>query len=221
MVKRLQLFFLAAAIAGFGIAAAPAAEAPPAPVLFISDTPTDVARYAWVSEDGRNALAGLIEQHKSGQLLAYAFAAAPGGNFWASRVAVKQGDFYSMEDLARMSLESCEHYRGSACFLVSMNGRDATDSAGGLVIQPSFLANQPSTFDPDRVPFARTEERHLIRTYTKETKPRAFVVSPSAGWSWRAGNNIFEAINGALADCQKNFPNQDCLLYAVNEKVVF
>jgi len=193
-----------------------------APPAIIMGATTDPAKLQWLGVDASKALADLIQQLKSGSVLAYAFSVSADGKLWASRGAPKDVEFFGgTEDLVRKSLEHCEYVSGAPCFLLSVNGRDARDSSNGLAVQPKMLARDVTTFDAERVPFVRVTDRIAFRGYISETRPRAFIVTASGLWLWRTGETIFQAIASAQADCLKTFPNHTCILYAVNDRLVF
>jgi len=211
----------AASMALLFLAAPAAADGAPAPVLATTDTPTDPAGFEWLSENGRTALADAIAKHRSGEIFAYVFAGGPGGDYWAYRSAASGKALFSLDDLARKALQSCEFFSRAPCFVLSVNGNDARDATGGLPLQPSMLAGQPETFDAARVPFVALSDHALLAAYPSEPKAKVLVVTVNAGWLWRTGANIFEAAATAFADCQKTYPGQACILYAVNSRVVF
>jgi hypothetical protein len=218
--------FTALLVAGASLATAtvPAlASDPPAPrpVISVSNVATDPAHYAWISDDGRKALAGAIAAHNSGASFAFVFTAAPGGNYWNYDTATQQTDFVSIEDLARRSLETCEYFANAPCYIVSVNGLDARDAAGGLQIQPYLLASQPIVFDPTRVPLTGASSWSALAGYASQTRPKAMVVTYNGGWWWDYGDDIAKAVAAAYADCQKSDSNNVCLLYAVDNRVVF
>jgi hypothetical protein len=193
----------------------------PAPILVMTDTPTDPARFEWLSEGARTALADAIAKHKAGEIFAFVFAGASGGDYWAYRFAANDKALFGVDDLARQALQACEFVRRAPCLIVSINGNDARDAAGGLPAQPSLLAGQPAEFDAARVPFVAMNDRTLLAAYSAEPKAKVLVLTVNAGWLWRTGANLFEAAATAFADCQTTYPGQGCILYAVNQRVVF
>ena len=194
---------------------------PPAPIVIMSDAPTDPARFEWLSEGGRTALPDAIAKHKSGEIFAFVFAGAAGGDYWAYRFAANDKVLFSVDDLARQALQACEFVRRAPCLVISINGTDARDAAGGLPVQPLMLAGQPAKFDAERGPFVGMSDRSLLAAYPAEPKAKVLVLTVNAGWLWRTGANIFEAAATAFADCQTTYPGQGCILYAVNDRVVF
>ncbi len=202
-------------------AAAVAQRPPDAPFIVMNDVDIDPTAYDWVSEEARDALANATGRLKSGDLHAFVFVGHPGGNYWAMRGASNSSDLYNIVDLARQALQACEFYADAACFIVSINGKEARDSEGGLLAQPAQLARQPRWFDASRVPFLSMSEQRKVAAYGKETAPKVLVVTATAGWLWRTGDNLFAATAKAYADCQSTYPDVTCILYAVNDRVVF
>ena len=217
----LKVGWVPVAIVAAALTAAPASADERAPILMMTDTPTDPAKFAWLNDGARAALGDAIAQYKAGSLFAFVFAGGPGGDFWAYRSAASDTVPFSIDDLARQALQSCEFVRRAPCLIVSVNGNDARDSGGGLPVQPSLLADQPEEFDPGRVPFVGMTDQGLLAAYPAEPKAKVFVITVNAGWLWRTGNNIFEAAAKGLTDCQTTYPGQLCILYAVNSRVVF
>ena len=191
------------------------------PVLLMNSTMVDPQALTWLSDDGRKALIGAIADLKAGRSYAFVFAAAPGADAWATRSTSKAGDFLSVDDLARNALQTCQFFENGPCYIVSIDGHDARDAFGGYPAQPDFLAGQSGTFSPGKIPFITAAEQVTAGAYASQTGPRAFVVTPSDYWLWRTGKTEFDAIATAYADCQKSAPNQVCVLYAVDDKVVF
>ena len=156
--------------------------APPAPIVIMTETPTDPARFEWLSEGARTALADVVAKHKSGELFASVFVGASGGDYWAYRFADNDKALFGIEDLARQALQACEFVRRAPCVIVSINGMDARDAAGGLPSQPSLLAGQPAEFDAARVPFVAMNDRSLLAAYPAEPKAKVLVLTITAGW---------------------------------------
>ncbi len=84
-----------------------------------------------------------------------------------------------------------------------------------------MLTEEPGLFDAARIPFATPANREVLRGYADLTGPRALVITTSGGGLWRQGDTIFKAIATAQTDCEQSFPGQLCVLYAVNDRVVF
>jgi hypothetical protein len=191
------------------------------PFIVIGENDIDPATYDWQSEGARNGLQGAIDALKAGTLSAFVFAAAPGGDFWTFRFAAKPTDPYSLSDLGRQALQSCEYLANGSCFIVSVNGKEARDADGSLRAQPRQLRRPPATFDSGAIPFLGRDEQLLMKGYGLETKPRAMFITSSRGAVWRTGENTAAAVATTLAECQRLYPNAACIIYAVNDRVVF
>ncbi len=222
LLSKLSAAGCAALLALAAPAFAQAAKPPlPRPVLVTSSTETDPQALTWLTDDGRKGLAGAIAEEKAGTIHAFVFAAAPGGDAWATRSTSKAGDFLSIEDLARAGLQTCQFFENGPCYIVSINGLEARDPFGGYPVQPDLLAGQHGRFDPARIPFLTGAEQVTAGAYANQAGPRAFVVTATDYWLWRTGKTVFDAIASAYADCQKGAAGQVCVLYAVNDQVVF
>lgn len=193
----------------------------PRPIVKMSTIPSDPDRLTWVSEGGRKALASLMASAKANTIARFAFAAAPHGDFWGARSAIKSTDYSGTEDLAWRALETCENLRGAPCTLVSLNGFEAGDGNGGFAIQPSLLAHSPLDLDPTRVPFISSEYQGAFRWYLSQDKPRALALTTAGNFRIEMAENAFDAVAATMAACQKNYPADSCILYAVRNRVVY
>lgn len=69
------------------------------------------------------------------------------------------------------------------------------------------------------IPFGGAAGRRGLDSYRKAPGPKALAVSPSgAGWAWRGGSR---ASSEALETCAKTAGAADCLLFAVDDRVVW
>lgn len=189
------------------------------PVIVISNRATDPQKLTWLPDDARKALGDEIASLKAGTVADFVFIAA--GKNWDFRAVTKAGDFASIEELARIGLQSCEYWHHATCVIVSINGYDAVDATGTYPVQPPLLDDRPGSFDALRIPFIGADYQALASAYEKATGPRAFVVSASETFDWETGKTVFDAIAAAYAGCQKADAANQCLLYAVNSRVVF
>jgi hypothetical protein len=128
---------------------------------------------------------------------------------------------FSLADLARTTLESCEASLGEPCAILSINGFDTRLKTGGWAKQPETLFRRASDFDSAVVPFVPALERLQIAAYQKATGARALAVTTGGGWVWRGGPTLGQAIDKTLADCAAQYKDTPCILYAVNNRVVF
>src|SRR5438128_2585731 len=79
----------------------------------------------------------------------------------------------------------------------------------------------PTDFDAAKVPMMNNLDRNMLAGYGPERRPKAMFITVTGGWGWAVGDNLGAAVAATIAQCQKNYPNVACLLYAVNNRVVF
>ena len=202
-----------------GLADAQSTNAPP--VLPSGDTPFDAAKLAPLPPAAKAAVAEATARMKSGEILGFVFASSSGLTVWTLNAAPKGSGDVNIADLARTTLEACEYALGGACIILSVNGFDASLKNGGYASQPEMLTHQPSLFNPATLPFLTAAARRDASPYQQATGPRAFAVTPSGNWIWRGAQNVVQAIDKTMADCAAQFSNNQCVLYAVNDRVVF
>jgi hypothetical protein len=192
------------------------------PIIIMNSAALDPSALPLVGNDARLAFADAVKKLNSGDLEAFVFVASPDGKTWSDRT-VKQadGEVASVEDLARKALETCEYWNNAPCYILSVNGHDARDATGTWPVQPPMLTSGASPFDPARVPFVSAADRGAIQAYAASTDPRALVITGSGNWFWETGKTVFEAIANTAADCTKVNSPDDCILYAVKDRVVF
>lgn len=218
------LFVLAVLVGGLtlaGLASPAAAQSTNATPVIVSNTaPVDAAAMPLLDDSARKAMVASIAALKSGSIAAYILSVSPDGKFWSGNKLNKK-QFINLRDMARQSLETCEYTAHAPCLIATVNGHDGRDATGGWPLQPRMLMNKPGAFDADRVPFVSYADRALIKSYENVSGPRALVVTTYGGWLWRTSKTVFQAIATADTDCHKTYPGQTCLLYAVNDRVVF
>ena len=128
---------------------------------------------------------------------------------------------YVPSDAGRQALEVCEFEAGQPCAILSVNGFQARERAADSAPQPEMLFGRPSDFDATVLPFVAQSTRVEAAAYHKAQGPRAFALTTSGLWLWRGGANVVQAIDKTMADCAAEFKPAPCLLYAVNDRVVF
>jgi len=192
-----------------------------APDLSRTEAPFDPAKLAGLPDPAKTAVAQAIKQMKGGELAGFVFAASPDLKLWTLKSAPKAMADFSLPDLARTTLENCESSLGEPCVIVSLNGFDTRLKAGGWAKQPETLFRRPSDFDASVVPFVPAPARLQIAPYQKASGPRAFALTTGGEWLWRGGASVDQAITKTLADCAAQFKDAPCILYAVNNRVVF
>jgi hypothetical protein len=90
----------------------------------------------------------------------------------------------------------------------------------GLPAQQPTYVQAPATRPVENwraVPFLRGEGPEAYREFLEQTlRPRAFALSIRGDWAWNTGAGSPEK---ALAACERR--GMGCLLYAVDEEIVF
>ncbi len=191
------------------------------PILTYNAAPFDASTVSVLTDGTKQALAGAAAQLQSGDLLAYVFTSSPDGKMWSLNSVAKSMPIFSLADSARSSLETCEYTYGSPCIILTINGHDTQRPGGGWDLQPVMLFKRPSEFDAGRVPFVLQADRTLLRAYATVAGNRALVITSSGAWLYRSGDTVQKAIDTAESDCATSFKDQTCLLYAVNNRVLF
>jgi hypothetical protein len=192
-----------------------------APNLSKSNIPYDADKASGLPAEAKKAVTDAQAKFKSGDLLGFVFVASPGFKIWALNGAPKGDPDFNLSDLARRTLETCEYGLGQPCAIVSINGFDTHEKSGEWPKQPPMLFWRPSEFDLTVLPFVPATMRAKTDTYRTATGPRAFAVTTSGAWVWRPGATPLQAIDKTMADCSAQSKNAPCLLYAVNNRVVF
>ncbi len=212
---------LGLSIAVGAISGVAAQDAPREPVIIVGMQDIDLAKYEWLNENVRKGIQGLIDAKKAGTIDTFVVAASPAGTNPAMRFVEKSAGPVNLPEMARGALQWCEHLTDRACVIVTVNGKEAVDATGKLPPQPRQLIRPSPTIDVNFVPFITREDQQKLRPYISNTGARAMAVTPLGGATWRGGDTVFAAVANVLADCQKNFPNQACILFAVNDRVVY
>ena len=191
------------------------------PDISIGEAAFEPSKLAGLPDAAKQALSSTGEQFKKGDVLGFVFVASPDLKVWSVNAVPKTTPIYSLGDAARSALEGCEYASGAPCFIFAINGHDTRRPQGGWASQPKMLFREPGAFDPSVVPFVPAAVRPQTAAYRQASGPRAFVVTTSGGWLWRSGATVEKAITTAEADCATTYKNAVCILYAVNDRVVF
>jgi len=215
-----QLFFILFFAAG-AAAQARAQSTNAAPDLSKSTLPFEPEKIAALPAEAKKAVTEAQAKMKSGDLLGFVFAASPGYKVWALNGAPKGDVKFNLSDLARIALETCEFGYEQPCAILSINGLDTRDKSGMWPKQPAMLFRRPSEFDLTVLPFVPAAMRANAGPYQNATGPRAFAVTTNGAWLWRPGATQLQAIDRTMADCAAQAKNAACILYAVNNRVVF
>jgi thiol-disulfide isomerase/thioredoxin len=91
--------------------------------------------------------------------------------------------------------------------------------AGWLAGAPAWAAAPLQ--DAGAIPQLSERGRAAYREFLAAPHERAFAIAPGGTWAWHgAYPDMVEVQDAALADCQQNTVQQ-CVLYAINDRVVF
>ncbi|MBV8104558.1 MAG: hypothetical protein JO223_08045 [Hyphomicrobiales bacterium] len=218
--RRAQTFaFAALALGSASLASAQSTNA--LPDLTTSGAAFDPYQVAGLPDAAKAAVAQAKAKMRSGELLGFVLAASPDLKIWTLNSAPKTMADYVPSDAGRQALEICEFEAGQPCAVLSVNGFQARKSAAGSAPPPEMLFSRPSDFDATVLPFVPLSTREQAAAYQKAQGPRAFALTTSGLWLWRGGATIVQAIDKTMADCAAHFKPAPCLLYAVNDRVVF
>lgn len=75
--------------------------------------------------------------------------------------------------------------------------------------------------DVDAVPHLDSAGKQGYRKFLAAEGNRAFAIGPGGAWSWKAEDETAELASGAALQSCENASGLSCLLYAVNDKLVF
>jgi hypothetical protein len=192
-----------------------------APDVSMNDAAFEPAKLPGLSDAAKQALANAAQQMKSGDWVGYVLVSSPDFSVWRFSAILKTPPVYSVSDVARAVLETCEYDSGAPCYILSISGHDMQKRGGGWTTQPEMLVSKLSEFDERTVPFVLETDRQKMSAYRRASGNRVFVVTTSGSWLWRAGDTVPKAIATAAADCATSFSGANCLVYAVNNRVVF
>ena len=117
------------------------------PDLTRTDAPFDPAKSASLPEPAKAAVTQAEKQMKSGALAGFIFAASPDLKVWTLKAAPKTTSDFSRADLARTTLEACDFNADQPCKILSVDGYDTRQKAGGWPKQPDALIQRPGDFE--------------------------------------------------------------------------
>jgi hypothetical protein len=199
---------------------APAQSTNALPDLTTSGAAFDPYGVAGLPDAAKAAVAQAKAKMRTGEFLGFVFAASPDRKIWTLNSAPKTMADYIPSDAGRQALELCEFEAGTPCAILSVNGFQARQKADSGP-QQEMLFSWPSDFDSTVLPFVAQSARVQAAEYQKAQGPRAFALTTNGLWLWRGGATIVQAIDETMADCATQFKPAPCLLYAVNDRVVF
>lgn len=190
-----------------------------APVIIENTTPVDVGKLG-TSDDSKKQLADVLAAMKAGTTGSSVFVASANLTS-ANGLSEPPGTTVSVPDMARVALEDCEFYSKAPCVILAINGHEARDADGNWPTQPRMLEYDPGApLDVWKLPFVTEYFRAAAAQIPYQTQPYALVLSLGGSWFNNGGKTIFDAITASFDACTKAFPNNVCVLYSINNKVV-
>jgi hypothetical protein len=222
IIERYRVWLTVAGLSSSAIFAMPAfaQSTNAAPDLTMNQSAVDPSTLT-IPDDAKKALSDDLQQLKSGQLSGLALAVSASGKTWSLSTSDKSTPVYSIVDLARVALERCQYWYGAPCAILSINGHDTQLPGGGWAAQPNMLFKAPGVFDANTVPFIHTDDRAQLASYGSLAGNRALVLTADGAWLYRSADTIQKAIDQAENDCSTSNKGSTCILYAVNDRVVF
>ncbi|MBP2228629.1 putative caspase-like protein [Azospirillum agricola] len=126
------------------------------------------------------------------------------------------------EDVKRAALQFCQHQAKAPCTLYAVGDSVVPASGKEFVPMPVEIAGS-GAFDPARVPFVtdRTREVGMVN-YQRNPGNKALAVTLTGRWgaAWNRGS-AKDARAAALEKCAQLSGDEECMLYAVNDRIVF
>ncbi|SMH33155.1 Uncharacterized protein, contains caspase domain [Azospirillum lipoferum] len=126
------------------------------------------------------------------------------------------------EDVKRTALQFCQHQAKAPCTLYAVGDSVVPAPGKEFVPMPVEIAGS-GAFDPARVPFVtdRTREVGMVN-YQRNPGNKALAVTLTGRWgaAWNRGS-AKDARAAALEKCAQLSGDEECMLYAVNDRIVF
>ncbi|MDH5631632.1 MAG: TlpA family protein disulfide reductase [Gammaproteobacteria bacterium] len=116
---------------------------------------------------------------------------------------------------------------GKLRYLMAVKRLRATPLFGGVVSVLLFALLSVPTMALDQtdavnLPHVNDDARDNFNNYIYSPKNRAFAIGPGGYWAWSNGVATPEAAaKQAVADCEKASAGYPCIVYALNDEIVF
>lgn len=123
----------------------------------------------------------------------------------------------SRKEVARVTLETCQHVSGEDCGIVIQRGRAVAYQDATTQIK------YPQVFDWRSVPFLSDRSRKRLRKYGRRDNNRALAITRyGAYWYVSGAGSKDEAKQSALQGCEKADGNHGrCFIYSIDADVAF
>ncbi len=128
----------------------------------------------------------------------------------------------SEEDVKRSALQYCQFLAESPCMLYAVGDAVLADQGAGFAPTPVEIPGS-GRFDPARVPFVSDRTREVgMLNYQRNPGHKAVALTPTGRWATVWGKDSDDTAHEAvLARCEELSGKEDCIVYAVNDTVVF
>lgn len=126
------------------------------------------------------------------------------------------------EDARRNALEYCQYLAKSPCMIYALGDAVVADPKGGFSGTPVEIQGS-GRFDPARVPFVTSRTREVgMSNYAKNPGSKAVALTPTGQWATSWGKaSVEDARDAALERCEERNGKGECMIFAVDETVVF
>jgi hypothetical protein len=174
----------------------------------------DLATIPYLSSKSREALARYPDLPGP-----KALAISERGNyaFFSNKTTIR-----SEEDVKRSALQYCQFLADAPCMLYAVGDAVLPESGVAFVPMPVEIPGS-GRFDPARVPFVSDRTREVgMLNYQRNPGHKAVAVTPNGRWATAWGKDSQDtAREAALARCGELGGKDDCMIYAVDDSVVF
>ncbi|MGF7175223.1 caspase family protein [Azospirillum doebereinerae] len=188
-------------------------SAPVAPAPAPTGRPVDPSAIPYLGAKARAALAN-YPSLPSPKALAIS---QKGGYAYASNKSNPRTE----EDVKRNALQYCQHMAEAPCTLYAVGDSVVADADKGFKPMPVEIAGS-GRFDPARVPFVteRTREVAMVN-YQRNNGQKAVALTLLGRWAtvWDKASDE-DARDAVMEKCTQG-GKDECLLYAVNDEIVF
>lgn len=126
------------------------------------------------------------------------------------------------EDARRNALEYCQYLAKSPCMIYALGDAVVADPKGRFAATPVEIQGS-GRFDPTRVPFVSSRTREVgMSNYAKNPGSKAVALTPTGQWATSWGKaSVEDARDAALERCEERNGKGECMIFAVDETVVF
>jgi len=188
-------------------------SAPPAPPPVPAGRPFDPAAIPYVNAKARDALAN-YPSLPSPKALAIS---QKGSYAYLSNRTTPRTE----EEVKRGALQYCQHLAEGPCTLYALGDSVVPGADKGFKPMPVEIPGS-GRFDPARVPFVTDRTREVaMLNYQRNAGHKAVALTPMGRWATVWGKDSDEEAREAVMEKCEQAGKDECLLYAVDDEVVF